>query len=52
MSLLSLVKKNDIDGVRDFLLNETINVNSRNNNGETALIFASYYNNIEIVILL
>ncbi len=36
-----------IDGVRDFLLNETINVNE-----EAALIEASYKNNIEVVELL
>ena len=47
MSLLFLVKNNNIDGVRDFLLNENINVNEN-----AALIHASEYNYIEIVKLL
>ncbi len=52
MSLIDFVKNNDIDGVRDFLLNENINVNLQDNFGKTALILASNDNNIEIVKLL
>ncbi len=51
MSLLSLVKNNNIDGVRDFLLNETININIHKYEN-IALIAASKYNYIEIVKLL
>ncbi len=52
MSLISLVKNNDIDGVRDFLLNETINVNLQDKSNYTALVLASRKNYIEIIILL
>ncbi len=53
MNLLTLVKDNDIDGVRDFLSeHETINVNLQNKNENTALVLASRKNYIEIVKLL
>ncbi len=51
MSLISLIKNNDIVGVRDFLLNKTININ-KHKYENTALMYASEKGNVEVVKLL
>ena len=51
MSLISLIQRNNIDGVRDY--DNTVNeINEEDDFGNTALIYASKKNNIKIVKLL